>query len=46
MNHEQFATQLAQFTQVEESLGMRQELESIHQILADAKTASESTEKV
>jgi len=42
----EFLAQLAQFTQVEESLGMRQELESIHQILADAKTASESTEKV
>jgi flagellar basal-body rod modification protein FlgD len=42
----EFLAQLAQFTQVEESLGMRKELESIHQILADAKTDSETTEKV
>lgn len=29
-----FLAQLATFTQVEETLGMRQELESIHQLLA------------
>lgn len=42
----EFLAQLAQFTQVEESLGMRQELESIHSILAAQQTESSDTEKV
>lgn len=33
----EFLAQLAQFTQVEQSLGMRQELESIREILAGEK---------
>ncbi len=36
----EFITQLTQFTQLEQSLGMRQELETIRKALTDGTTAS------
>jgi flagellar hook assembly protein FlgD len=44
----QFLTQLAQFTTLEQTISMRQELESIHEVLVEANTpapAADSSEE-
>jgi len=41
----EFISQLAQFTQLEQSLGMRQELQTIRETIVDANTPAGDTEQ-